>query len=932
MSSTILSGNWTVFYLAENRQKRIVWTGSATGTNTVNQLYSALADLMDDVTQMAEGDIMSAQTPTQYTIGAIDSSDANKDPWFIDRTSVEHLTGGAITTSGWTRVTGTSTGIVRVPYTIGTDFLSTDIGKTVTNGTSSSTGTLLDFNTTGATKFMWIRPATNASGNDWSGSSGTVTVTGGSAASVTQSGPAVTGDSLWANVYSLGTIVTPGTHLYLYQNNARVVSYKNSSIDWWTDGQIDVLLPTKELNIFTDGLRAPVNSSFSTASTGGSLSNGTYYYRVSAYNDQGETLASTETSITISGGTSTQTVTVNWSAVTGASGYRVYGRSTGAELFMQQILAGTTTWVDTGSVTPSGSLPTSDTSGGYATVFARQYTTTYSDYSLSVGLGGRNPLPLATGADINNTTGYREFTGSSGTGTFVVGEIIFTPSSGAESAATAAGIVTKVAGTGSAPILDYYLIEAPSTGLLTDFANTNTIKGNTSGATCTAAAPSNVGPATTPGSGVTITFGANTSFDIPQSGTNQNYSIVINLQGNTSVAQGYEETKYLTRFGDTTTLNGITGESYIGEDYRINYSTITGTISAGDVVFQTNSGAVGTVVANNTSPAGAASKYLILRNHFGTFNNTDNVLKDSSNFVTGPTATAITPIHAAPFGTFAGGTWFCAPGVVLQNFLTGDTNKFSLVDDQGITRKEPTSVTTAVSNCRAGDAVAVFLTSSGLINKTQYTATVQSIGATTVVVSTSITQDTVGRSAGGALRLVQGNTEYRTRFSSWSASTFTLASYTGLVATAGTNATTIFDTSATFITHGILVGDVVRNITHAAIGYVTSVVSETEITVTTMTGFVSGDSFELNTLPVATTGSDNWYVPIIDVIETTGTDVSPGSESATTVYLSDNPVLVRVRHNLSGDQYNIVPFETTGTISSAGLSVSAIRTKDTIST
>lgn len=931
MSQTILGGNWTVYFLAENRQKRVVWTGSS-GTNTVNQLYSALADLMDDPTQMAEGDIMSAQTPTQYTIGAIDPSDANKDAWFIDRTSVEHLTGGAITTNGWTRTTGTATGIVRVPYTVGVQFVSTDIGKTITNGTSGATGTLLDFNSTGSTMYMWIRPTDNTSTNDWSGSSGTVTVTSGTG-SVTQSGPAITGDGLWANVYSLGTIVTPGTHLYLYQGGNRVVSYKNSTIDWWIDGQIDVLLPTRELGIYIDGLRAPTNSAFSTASTGGSLSNGTYYYRVSAYNSQGETLPSTETSITISGGTSTQTVTVNWSTVTGAVGYRVYGRSTGAELFMQQILSGTTTWVDTGSVTPSGSMPTSDTSGGYATVFARQYTTTYSDYSLSVASGGRNPLPLATGSDLNNTTGYREFTGSSGTGTFVVGETIFSPSSGALSAATAAGILTKVAGTTTAPILDYYIIEAPGTGLLTDFANTNTVKGNTSAATCTAGSPSNVGPAASPSSTVTITYGANTSFDMDQSGTNENYSIVINLQGTVSVAQAYEETKYLTRFGATSTIDGITGESYIGEDYYIPYSSITGTINTGDVVFQTTSGAVGTVVANNTSPAGGTSKYLTLRNHFGTFNSSNNILKDSNNYVTGPTPSAITPIHAAPFGTFAGGTWFCAPGVVLQNFLTSDTNKFQLIDDQGVVRKEPPSVNITVSNTRTGDGISVFVLTAagGTINKAQYTATAQSIGSTSVTVGSSITQDTPGRSAGGILRLVQGNTEYRTRYSSWSSAAFTLASYTGLTAGSGTNATTIVDSSATFQTQGILVGDVVRNITHAAIGYVTAVISQTQISVTSMLNNASGDSFELNTLPVATAGSETWYVPIVDVVETNGTNASPGSQSRSEVYLADKPVLVRVRHNLHGDQYNIIPFETSGTVSSSGLSVATIRTADTIS-
>ncbi len=934
MSQTILAGDLTVYFLAENRQKRVVWTGSASGTRTVNQVYSALADLMDDMTQMAEGDIMSAQTPTQYTIGAIDPSDTNKDSWFIDRATVEHLTGGALTTSGWTRTTGTATGIVRVPYTIGTDFVAGDIGKTVTNGTSTSTGTLLDFNTTGSTKYMWIRPATSAAGNDWSGSSGTVTVTGGSAASVTQSGPAATGDSLWANVYSLGTIATPGTHLYLYQGGNRVVSYKSPTFDWWVDGQIDVLLPTKELGVFVDGLAVPTGTSTSTSTTGGTLVAATYYYRVTAYNAQGETLGSTEFSQVTTGTTST--VTVNWGAVTGAAGYRVYGRTTGAELFMQQVLTGTLTWIDTGSVTPAGALPTADTSGGYATVYARQYTTTYSDYSLSVGSGGRNPLPLATGADLNNTTGYREFTGSSGTGTFVVNETIYTPAGGALSAATAAAIVTKVAGTGAAPILDYYIIEAPGTGLLTDFANTNTIKGNTSAATCTAAAPSAVGPAAAPGSGMTITYGANTTFDIPQTGTNQNYSIVIDLLGTISVAVGYEVSKYATRFGETSTTrtNGITGESYVGEDYRINYATITGTINVGDVVIQNNSGAVGTVVANNTTPVAAASKYLIVRSHVGTFNNTDNILKSTANFVASPAVTAISPIHAAPFGTFAGGTWFCAPGVVLNNVSTGDVNKYQLVDDQGTVRKAPTSVSATVSNTRIGDGVSVFLLTGvgGPINKSQYTATVQSIGATTVVVSTSITQDTPGKTAGGILRLVQGSTEFRTRYSSYSASTFTLSSYTARTATAGTTTTSIVSSASNFTTAGILVGDIVRNLTRAVVGYVTAVVSSTQLSVTTMAGFVSGDTFEINTLPVATTGTDKWYVPIIDVVETTGTDGSPGSQTRSVVYLADSPVLVRTRHSLSGDQYNIIPFETAGTITVTGLSISTIRTKDTIST
>ena len=34
MSQTILGGNFTIYFQSENRQKRIDWTGAATGTNT----------------------------------------------------------------------------------------------------------------------------------------------------------------------------------------------------------------------------------------------------------------------------------------------------------------------------------------------------------------------------------------------------------------------------------------------------------------------------------------------------------------------------------------------------------------------------------------------------------------------------------------------------------------------------------------------------------------------------------------------------------------------------------------------------------------------------------------------------------------------------------------------------------------------------------
>lgn len=116
-------------------------------------------------------------------------------------------------------------------------------------------------------------------------------------------------------------------------------------------------------------LATPVNSTFTTATTGGSLVPGTYYYRVSALGTSGETLASAETSQVVPAGTNTNTVTVTWGAVTGAQGYRIYGRTTGAEALIYQTNDGTqTSYTDDGSITPSGALPVADTTACTKTI------------------------------------------------------------------------------------------------------------------------------------------------------------------------------------------------------------------------------------------------------------------------------------------------------------------------------------------------------------------------------------------------------------------------------------------------------------------------------------------------------------------------------------------------------------------------------------
>lgn len=110
-------------------------------------------------------------------------------------------------------------------------------------------------------------------------------------------------------------------------------------------------------------LVTPGRPSLTLGSTG-TLSNvGIYAYRVSAVNASGETLASPEALIPVGGSGSTTSITVAWAPVPGATSYNVYGRSSGAELKLTATPVVGTSFVDTGAVTPSGALPSSNTTG-----------------------------------------------------------------------------------------------------------------------------------------------------------------------------------------------------------------------------------------------------------------------------------------------------------------------------------------------------------------------------------------------------------------------------------------------------------------------------------------------------------------------------------------------------------------------------------------
>src|SRR6266566_6131705 len=93
------------------------------------------------------------------------------------------------------------------------------------------------------------------------------------------------------------------------------------------------------MGIAFEQLLPPVQAALATATTGGTITAGTYRYVVTAINLNGETIASNEQTIVTTG--STSTVTVTWGAVVGATGYRLYktaaGGGVGTELLYKSV-------------------------------------------------------------------------------------------------------------------------------------------------------------------------------------------------------------------------------------------------------------------------------------------------------------------------------------------------------------------------------------------------------------------------------------------------------------------------------------------------------------------------------------------------------------------------------------------------------------------
>ncbi len=160
--------------------------------------------------------------------------------------------------------------------------------------------------------------------------------------------------------------------------------------------------------------------------------------------------------------------------------------------------------------------------------------------------------------------------------------------------------------------------------------------------------------------------------------------------------------------------------------------------------------------------------------------------EDGEAYISANSSYAALP--ASPFGAFAGGTLLYAQGVYPTN--PGDDD-YQSRDTAGVQYSPPPNVSIGFSSgLVAGDQCSVFLAttigSDKVVKKDQFTLTVQSSGAATIIVSAAIPKDTPA-SGFIRVRIVATGVEYRYPYSSWTGSTFTLDAVTTSVAHTGSD-------------------------------------------------------------------------------------------------------------------------------------------------
>jgi len=198
---------------------------------TVNEWYTYILDVFDQPAQMDD--------PVPFSQGTNVLTYIIANGWYVQQDLTKHLKGASVETTNYT----SAVRVLEMDAGGYTNTVSGDIGLIVSGATTDDTANLLDYNNT--TRKWWVRMT---SSDDTFDTVESIVVSGGTGAG-TLSEASKTGEELFSNILSVGT-VTSG-YPYVEQNDVTISS-------WWGTGNvsedkhIDVLIKVKEADILID--------------------------------------------------------------------------------------------------------------------------------------------------------------------------------------------------------------------------------------------------------------------------------------------------------------------------------------------------------------------------------------------------------------------------------------------------------------------------------------------------------------------------------------------------------------------------------------------------------------------------------------------------------------------------------------------------------
>jgi len=601
-----------------------------------------------------------------------------------------------------------------------------------------------------------------------------------------------------------------------------------------------------------------------------------------------------------------------------------------------------------------------DIDGQRLAVFARQFSKVYSHFELIGGVGNFVVPFASTGADLNASYGPYEVAYSSQTGDVpVVGDVLINDAGEAIPSRLRAVITASDEGAGTGNI-EYYLIGENEA--LTTYDRTLNQLNNGEGldvlgtSTCNfdAGTPAEVTDGPAQAQGVTVTF-SSTQVDVDEDTTDEEYACTVDCN-DVPLAEVYRYLMFLCSRGnqdgstpdtqDTLLQTSIPATDEASEFYRgvgdisFLYDGGQGSfVSEGDYVTNVGVTASGVVV----SVTAGATGVIVLTQVKGTFSDGEQVARPAEHATNrvdlNGDPTTLVDNTAAPFGTFAGGRWFVAQGIVLTNVPTADNNNWQTVSLGGDVKAPPTTILITFSGLVANDRAVIFEVATAgeddIVKDQNGIGAIAAISDVALVLDTSIALDVP---LTGWVRVVDtseaaSGTEYRYEYSGIVGVNVTLLQHADLSGTgeAGGSTTRVVETGK-FDNYGtgtgVKTGMLIRETGGGGWAKVLRWVSNDEIETTPISaGTWASNNWEANQVVVALATDDDCYFGFIDD-EAISTSLSKSVKYAG----SATELIARARFSdpdVGGTR--ILPFVRKDfQLVNADLVVAAIRTTDTI--